>query len=137
MAAFHWYSDTPTVMSQGGTTTYIYPTPEMKAALKKDAADWVAKAETDGTPITVVYRAAVATMLEGVDPKAITAAKLDPLTTDVAAPVAGTAEAKALAVAEKLNAVVPVDEYRKLAALQATVVKAESVDEKPIERQRA
>ena len=129
MSSLMWYESTPTVMSQDGTTTYIYPTAEMRAALAKQAPEWVEKADRDGTPIRVVTRAAVAGMLSGVDAKAITDAKLKAETTDVAAPLSGTFEAKEKAVQAKLSTVLSVAEYEKLEALRASV----KVEEKPVD----
>ena len=127
MSAFYWYEPVPTVMSSGGTVTYIWPTDDMLADLAKTAAEWVHRAESRGEPITVVTRAAVESMLAGVDEKAVTAAKLKPETTDVSAPLSGTSEAKEAAVAEKLSTILSIAEWEKLTALAATV------EAKPVE----
>ena len=123
-----WYEDTPTVICAEGTVTYVNCTDEQ---FPKDEAaqEWLKRAQEREEWPVVVTRAVVGTMLAGVDEKAITAAKLDAATLDVAAPALGTAEEKEKAVAEKLAAVLPVAEFEKLAALQATVAR----DEKPPE----
>ncbi len=133
MAGIYWYESTPTVMSADGLTTYINEPAEHRAEMKKDAAlaEWVERAESRGEPTIVVHRQAVAKMLEGVDPKAITDAKLDPATTDVAAPKTGSAASKKAAVLAKLSTVLPVAEWEKLLALQATVIKIELAEEPP------
>ena len=127
-----WYDDSPTVISKGGTVTFIqFKDDELPN--DESSQEWVKRAqECDEWP-EIVTRAAVARMLEGVDEKAVTEARLDPATTDIAALALGTAEEKEKAVAEKLAAVVSVAEWEKLEALQATVIRNEKPpeDEKP------
>jgi len=123
-----WYEAVRTVMSAYGATTFInFPADELPAG--KDEQEWVKRAAERGEWPLVVHREAVARMLEGVDAKAVTEAKLAPETTDTAAPTTGTAKDKEAAVAAKLATVVPVAEWEKLEVLQATVVR----DEKPAE----
>lgn len=129
MSGFFWYEATETHMSADGTLTVINCSPETRERLRKQAPEWVEKADRDGAPIRVVTRAAVAGMLSGVDAKAITAAKLKVETTDVSAPLSGTAEAKEAAVAEKLSTVLSVAEWEKCEALRASV----KVEDKPME----
>ena len=133
MAQFTWYDSPPTVMSSGGVTTYIWPTDDMRERLRKDAPDWVARADERGEPIVVVTRAAVEPRLKGVDSKAILDAKLAPETTDTAAPSTGSAGAKEEAVKAKLETVLPVAEWLKLVILWAAVVQAHAMDAGPIE----
>jgi hypothetical protein len=127
MTSFAWPDSCPTVMSSGGTVTYLNNAPPPK---DEASQEWVKRATARGEPVTIVYREAVAAMLTGVDAKAVSDAKLAPETTDTAAPTTGTAKAKEEAVAAKLATVLPPAEYEKLLALQATVKVAE---EKPAE----
>jgi hypothetical protein len=123
-----WYETTPTIMSADGVTTYINCNDE-HFPKDKDSQDWVKKALDKGEYPSVVHRAHVAKMLEGVAQVDIDKAGLKAATLDVAPPATGTKEAKEKAVQEKLSEVVPIAEYEKLASLQASVVK----DEKPVE----
>jgi hypothetical protein len=123
-----WYDSTPTIMSADGVATYINCTDE-HFPKDKDSQDYVKKALGAGDYPSIVHRAHVATMLKDVPQADIDKAGLKAATLDVAAPTSGTKEVKDAAVAEKLQAVVPVAEYMKLASLQASVVK----DEKPVE----
>ena len=126
-----WYESTPTIMSSGGVTTYINCN-DTHFPKDADSKAWIDRATARGEYPSIVYRAAVAKMLEGVDAKLVTDAKLAAATTDVAPPTTGTAAAKEAAVQVKLATVVPVAEYDKLAALAATVVKAETAMEEPL-----
>ncbi len=124
-----WYERTPTVWANQGVTLYINATAAMKEQLSKDAPEWLALSKEKGEWPIVVTRAAVAPMLEKVDAKLVTDAKLDISTTDVAAPKTGTKEEKEKAVQEKMATVIAVAEWEKVLALKATVV----VDVKPID----
>ena len=128
----YWPDSTPTIMSADGVTTYINCSAD-HFPKDKPSQEWIEKARAEGSYPSIVHRAAVESMLKGVDEKLITDAKLDPKTLDVAAPALGTADEKERAVAEKLAEVVPVAEYLKLASLQASVVK----DEKPVDAEPA
>ncbi len=127
-----WYESTPTVWNNQGVILYINATDEMREQLSKDAPEWLAVAEEKGEWPIVVTRAAVAPMLEKVDAKLVTDAKLDVATTDISAPKTGTAEAKEKAVQEKMATVISVAEWEKVLALRATVV-VEPVDINPID----
>lgn len=125
-AGVWWLGSTPTIMSEDGVTKYVNCTAE-HFPKDKDSQEWVERARAKGEYPSIVHRAHVESMLKGVDPKAVDAAKLDPSTTDVAAPTTGSAETKEAALRAKLASVLPVAEFDKLAALRATV------EEKPVE----
>jgi hypothetical protein len=113
----HWYDSTPTIMSADGVTTYINCSSQ-HFPKDKDSQDWVKKAQDVGEYPSIVHRAHVAKMLEGVDAKAIKDAKLNAETLDVDEPKTGTKEEKEAKRLEKLSTVVPVAEYEKLKELE-------------------
>ncbi len=127
-----WYDRCPTVWNNQGVILYINATPQMKEQLAKNAPEWLALAEKKAEWPMVVTRAAVAPMLEKVDAKLITDAKLNVATTDVAAPKTGTVEEKEKAVQVKLATVIRVAEWEKVLALRATVKVVELIDVKTV-----
>jgi hypothetical protein len=127
MSASYWYETTETHISADGVLTVINMSAETRERLAKEdgVQEWLDRADERGEWPVIVTRGAVEKMLAGVDAKAVTAAKLDAATLDVAAPLSGTAEAKEAAVATKRATVLSVAEWTKLEALRATVVQEE------------
>ena len=134
----HWYETTPTIWSHNGRTTYInFDGAQLKLKLPKEAEEWIDYAASRGEWIDIVTRAVVDAMLEGVDPKLVTDAKLDIKTTDTKPPKDGTVEEKEEALKVKLESILPIVEYEKLVVLEATKppkpIDEKPVDEKPVD----
>ena len=120
----HWYEDTPTVWTHDGVTDYInFADPPIPK-------EWKDRAKArDGWPF-VATRAAVQPVLAKADATAISAAKFDAATLDVAEPAIGTKDEKDKIVADKLATIISVAEYEKLVKLKEAIFVKD--DGKPI-----
>lgn len=122
-----WYEATPTVWAHDGYVTWInVGYEEMRKSLPGEAAGWVEAAKRQGAWVSVCTRAGLVAALEDVDARAIEAAGIAAACLDVAPPATGTKDEKEAAVAAKLAAIVPCEEYVKAEALVAEL--AEVVD---------